>query len=155
MRLEPLLKRSGVVILTDCATKDDVLRHLARLGAATEGIGADENTLYEGLARREAEHPTATPQGVAFPHAILPEVNETVVLAGLVRPGVEFGVDRFPPTDLVFCMLGNPERPWEHVQLLARLARIAHGSGALDRFRKATDSGELFDLLVAEDRAHG
>ncbi|MCA9310903.1 MAG: PTS sugar transporter subunit IIA, partial [Phycisphaerales bacterium] len=100
-------------------------------------------------------HPTSTPEGVAFPHAMLPAIKKTIIIPAILRPPVDFGVRSHPAASLIFCMFGDSNEPFSHVRLLARLARIAHSPGALDRLRAATDAADLYSILVAEDRAHG
>jgi PTS system nitrogen regulatory IIA component len=154
MRLEPLLNPELVIVLDDASDKDAVLRALAN--AARKVLPhISEDDLVTELADRERRHSTSTPEGVAFPHAMLSEIESTVVVPALVRPGVNFGSDSHPPSDLVFGMFGCAERPFSHVRLLARLARISRGPGALDRLRSAKDPEELYSTLVEEDRRHG
>ena len=154
MRLEPLLKPDLVLVLEGLNDKEAVLRALAdaAMGALN---GVDRADLEKELAERERRYPTSTPDGVAFPHAMLPNIEDTVVIAALLRPGVSFGVESHPAADLVFGTFGCAERPFGHVRLLARLARIARGPGALERLRNATTGEELYARLVDEDRMHG
>jgi len=151
MRLETLLRPESTLVIRDAADADAVLEELAR-AAERMDIGAPAATLKQALSEREAQVSTATPEGVAFPHALLPSTTGTALLAARLDPPVQFGASS--PVDLVFCMFGSPEKPWEHVRLLARLARIARAPGALDRLRGAKDERKLYDLLIEEDRTH-
>jgi mannitol/fructose-specific phosphotransferase system IIA component (Ntr-type) len=154
MRLEPILHAGLVAVLEGRSTRDDVLRRLASLGAAaTPGIRAEG--LVAAFLDRESKFPTATPEGVAFPHALVPGVTGSRVAVVLARPGVAWGATPHPPQDLAFGIIGAIDTPWEHVRVLARLARIARGPGALDRLRAARDAADLFARLIAEDRQHG
>lgn len=154
MRLEPLLTIEHTVILSGLSDRDEVLRELAaRAHESLPEIPAD--ALHKELVDRERRHPTSTPEAVAFPHAMVPGIDRTRLVVALLRPGVPFGVSSHPPCDLVFAMFGNQARPFEHVQLLARLARICRGDTTLDRLRGAKDAQHLLDLLIAEDQAHG
>jgi len=154
MRLEPLLNPELVVVLDNPGGKDSVLRALAQ--AARRVLPhISEDDLVAELSDRERRHSTSTPEGVAFPHAMLGEIENTVVVPALLRPGVNFGSENHPPSDLVFGMFGCAERPFSHVRLLARLARISRGPGALDRLRASQSPAELYETLVEEDRRHG
>lgn len=153
MRLEPLLNPDLVLVLEGLPDKDAVLHALAKAALGSLN-GVDPTALEQELAERERRYPTSTPDGVAFPHAMLPTIQNTVVVAALLRPGVSFGVDSHPAADIVFGTFGCAEKPFGHVRLLARLARIARGPGALDRLRAAKDGPSLFRQLVDEDRLH-
>ncbi len=154
MRLEPLLKPDLVLVLDGVGNREAVLKALA--SAAVGALnGVDQGVLEKELADREKRYPTSTPDGVAFPHAMLADIETTVVVAVLLRPGVRFGVESHPAADIAFGTFGCAERPFGHVRLLARLARIARGPGALERLRASSDSSELFKRLIDEDRLHG
>lgn len=153
MRLEPLLNRDLVLVLDDPTDRDSVLLSLAAR-AARALPDLDEGRLNAELLERESRIPTSTPEGVAFPHAMVPEIEETVVVPALVRGGVSFGVESHPPSDIVFGMFGCSDKPFAHVRLLARLARIARGPGALDHLRGADSPQAFYEALIAEDRKH-
>ncbi|HVZ93692.1 MAG TPA: PTS sugar transporter subunit IIA [Phycisphaerales bacterium] len=154
MRLEPLLRPENVQIVEAAASRDHLLSRLAeRAHAEFPSIPGDR--LLNELIDREKKYPTSVPEGVAFPHAILPDIDHTLIVAYLCKPAVNFGVKGHAPTALVFGMFANADEPWQHVRTLARLARITHAPGALDRIRSASDAAVLFDLLIAEDRRHG
>lgn len=154
MRIEPLLKPENVRILDHCGSLEALLDRLADCAAAADAR-LDREGVAAALKDREGTNPTSTPEGVAFPHALMPGVGETTLIICVVRGGVSFGVKRHPRADVVFCMVGDESRPYEHVRLLARLARIALGDGALERFRSSKDEGTLYQSLIEEDRLHG
>lgn len=154
MRIEPLLVPERVVLLSGLSERDGVLRELAAV--ASSGLpDRSDDELYEALHERERRYPTSTPEGVAFPHAMLEGIESTVLVAAVVRPSVDFRPGEHPPVDLAFAMFGSSAEPFQHVRLLARLARVCRGDGALDRFRSASDEGAFLEALIDEDRAHG
>lgn len=153
MRLESFLKKSHVLVLSDPSSRNDVFQRIAEAAAASMA-GSPVSDLVTALMAREEQMPTSTPEGVGFPHALLPAIDETLVIVALLKPGISFGVADHPPVDLVFGMFGSSEKPWEHVRLLARLARIARGEGALERIRAAEDEESLYEALIEEDRSH-
>jgi nitrogen PTS system EIIA component len=155
MRIEPLLSEDRVVLIEGASDPARVLRRVAEVAAA----GVDSRSageLEEALLERERRYPTSTPDGVAFPHAMLEGVASTVLVVAGVRPAVKFrDAGEVPPIDLVFGMIGSSAEPFQHVRLLARLARICRGPGALDRLRTAGDARALYEAVLTEDRAHG
>lgn len=153
MHLGPLLRQDRTLILTDCADRNAALEQIAQK-AVLAYSGVEAQSLLQDLLARELEYPTSTREGVAFPHVLLPGVEETIVAAGLLRPGVRWSERESTPQDLVFVMIGPDTKPWLHVRLLARLARISTSPGALDRLRAVSTAEELFEQLLAEDAAH-
>lgn len=153
MALEPHLRPDLILILDSCGTREALFDEICR--AVNSHIPAlDVAALKAKLIEREEQVPTSTPEGVAFPHALSPEIDTTLVVVARVKGGVTFGQPEHPPADLVFCMFGPSKSPWEHVRLLARLARLVHTEHARQSLRDATDAQALYDRLVTEDRAH-
>lgn len=151
MKLETYLSPSRTRVLDGIADADALLAVLAETAS---GEGVDREALLAALRERESAAATSTPEGVAFPHALMAGLDHTIVVAVRVAGGVMMGKADHPPSDVIFCMVGSAEKPWDHVRLLARLARLARGPGALDRIRAASSDQELYDTLVSEDRSH-
>jgi len=153
MRLEQFCKPELAMLLEGVRSRDAALERIAQV-AAPMIPGAEADHLLASLIDRESKTPTSTPEGVAFPHALLPGLEHTMVVIATARPAINFGVKGHPGSNVLFAMFGPKERPWDHVRLLARIARVARGNGALDRLRGATTPEALFDALLEEDRSH-
>lgn len=154
--LEPYIREKLTFVLKDVKGGRDEL--FGVLSAAVDDLipELDRKSLVERLIEREKQHSTATPEGVAFPHALSPEIDTTLVLPVKVTPGIDFGgAPTNPPSDLIFCMFGPTSDPWQHVRLLARLARIVRSEDSRARLRAATDASDLFQRLLTEDRSYG
>lgn len=154
MRLEPILDPALTLVPAGLKTRDEVLAMIANLGHQRFKT-VPAAALLTAFKDRESKFPTGTPEGVAFPHALLPEITQNALVAAILRPAVKWSGKVHPPQDVIFGILGNSDTPWEHVRLLARLARIARGAGALDRLRAASDGKDLHRRLIEEDRLHG
>ncbi|MBX3353250.1 MAG: PTS sugar transporter subunit IIA [Phycisphaeraceae bacterium] len=152
MRLEPYLDPDAAMILEKPGDKGAVLAELAQAASRVLGVGAPG--LLAALEAREAQMPTSTPEGVALPHALTPDLTRTLVIPVVLRPGVRFGGANHPPADLVFGMFGPSDKPWDHLRVLARIARLMRTAGPRDTLRAAPTPQALHDALLAEDRAH-
>lgn len=154
MRVEPMLHPGAALVVEAARARDGVLSQLADIASRhTPGVAPD--LLVAALIDREAKYPTGTPEGVAFPHALMPEITRSFVVPALLKPGVRWSVQNHPPQDVVFAIFGSADTPWEHVRLLARLARIIRRDGGLSNLRGAADPDDLLSRLIEEDRLHG
>jgi len=153
MALQQYLRPELVFVCEDMASRDALFEQISKAAGAAEP-DLDGAALLRHLLAREKQSPTSTPEGVAFPHALAPDIDRTLVAAARVKSGVDFGVPSHPPADLILCMFGNSDEPWEHVRILARLARLVHTDEARDRLRTADDPDRLYALLLDEDRSH-
>lgn len=154
MKLSKLIKPELSLVLEGVRDRQALLGKLAD-HIAQHVPSVDAAGLEAALAAREEQAPTSTPEGVAFPHAMFDGADDTYVAVALVKGGVDFGHDKHPPCDLVFALVGPPDSAWQHVSILARLARICHRPGALMCLRGAGDAKQLFDCLCEEDARHG
>lgn len=152
MPIAPLLQPGSTLILPPGTTREGALRALAEQAATRMNPALSADRLEQLLLRREAQSPTAVPEGVAFPHAIDAEIRETCLVAAWSPTPINFLTP--VPVDLVFAMFGSSAEPWRHVRLLARLARIIRAPGALARLRAAGDAESFRLALLAEDHAH-
>ena len=153
MKLETYVTQELTWLLDETASCRDLLADLAGRIARSIG-GVEPDPLLQALIDREKQHSTGTPEGVAFPHAMIEGLSDTYVAAALVRKGVSFDATDGERCDVVFVLVGPPDAAWVHVSVLARLARICHGPGALDRLRAAPDSAAFHNRLIEEDRRH-
>lgn len=153
MKLSDFIKPELVWVIERAQSRDGLLHDLTqRIAAVIPKVSAE--ALYDALIERERKGSTAVPEGVAFPHATTTDLDRSVVAAALIRGGVDFETDRCAAVDVVFVLLGSAEAGWEHVRLLARLARICHTPGTIDRIRSAKSGQELYMMLTEEDARH-
>jgi len=153
MRIEPLLTESSCLVLLDRSDVQGVMGALA-LTAANVLERPDHMDILDGLLNRERTMRTTTPEGVAFPHTTLPSLARTALIIAALRPPVRFHHGDPTPMCLAVCMVDSAERPFEHVRLLARLARIFRSPAARRTFAAALDAAELRSAIIREDRAH-
>jgi PTS system nitrogen regulatory IIA component len=152
MRLEPYLDPNLAIVLDKPDGKDAVLDALA--AAASGAIGRPADEIASTLRAREAQMPTSTPEGVGLPHALLKDVDKTLVIPMLLRPGIKFGSANHPPADLIFGMFGPDDKPWDHLRILARIARLVRMESVRASLRAASDAAGLIEALLKEDRDH-
>jgi mannitol/fructose-specific phosphotransferase system IIA component (Ntr-type) len=132
----PPLPIDARLVFPDLAarTLDDVLLEMATSLAAA-GVVRDPVELAERLRRREKEGCTGIgKEGVAFPHCRMQGLANVLVAVGLSREGIDFGTPDGKPIRVVFLLLSPWDAPAQHLQVLARLARLsARTPGLPDR----------------------
>lgn len=153
MELSPYLCPELVFHLQRIGSRDELF-HLFSRAVQAQLPEPGSVSLYQPLVEREQQMPTSTPDGIAFPHAVAPGIPRTLVVAAQIVEGVDFGVPEHPRCDLILGMFGSSENPWEHVRLLARLARIVHTESSRRNLRLAVNSEDLYRKLLEEDRSH-
>jgi PTS system nitrogen regulatory IIA component len=136
-----------VFVRLRAADKPRLLQELSRRAGAVLGIPAGE--IAAALAAREALGSTGVGNGIAVPHAQLPQLAATAgFFAHLERP-VDFASIDGKPVDLVFLLLGPPQARAEHLSLLAAGTRRLRERSVADALRGAASAAEARALLVA------
>jgi mannitol/fructose-specific phosphotransferase system IIA component (Ntr-type) len=95
------------------------------------------------LLEREAILSTGIGGGVAVPHAQIPGLGRLAMAASTHPDGLEYPALDKRPVRLVFCLLGDANTAADHLAGLARLARLARRSAALEPLVESGD-GEAF-----------
>lgn len=116
-----------------------------RFGELFEKAGLVESgeLVVERLLEREAILSTGIGGGVAVPHAQIPGLGRLAMAVSTHPEGLEYPALDERPVRLVFCLLGDANTAADHLAGLARLARLARRSAALDSLVEAAD-GEAF-----------
>jgi nitrogen PTS system EIIA component len=121
----------------------EVSSHLARISGLTE------RGIFETLLQRERLGTTGIGQGIAIPHGRIAGLDRLVGLfAKLSRP-VDFEALDGEPVDLVFVLLAPEDAGADHLQALARIARLFRVSDVVNKLRQTDDSAALYAILTA------
>lgn len=155
MLISSYLRPELALVLTESTDRETLFATLGERVASITDVSGEE--VARGLAEREAQCSTVLEQiadlGIALPHAVLPGMSDPLVAAVVAPSGIAFGTGG--EVHLVLAIFGSPETPWQHVRMLARLARIVAGKGAVGRLSAASDGTELLARLQAEDASYG
>lgn len=147
MALNSFLSADAVLTGIKANGKKQLLQELAE--AAARLCGLPERQVFETLLQRERLGSTGIGQGIAIPHGRIPGLNRLVgVFARLARP-VEFDSLDGEPVDLVFILLAPEEAGADHLQALARIARLFRNADLVRMLRQTEERDALYALLTA------
>src|SRR4051812_46103591 len=103
MKISDLLSPADVLIDVRASQKRPLLQELAARAAASLGLPADQVTSY--LMKREELGSTGIGQGIAIPHARLPDLKRPHGLLAELKQGIEFDAIDGQAVDLLFVLL--------------------------------------------------
>lgn len=143
-----LVDPAGVVPALRASSKRQVLQALSRQAAAL--TGRPERSILNALLERERLGTTGVGQGVAIPHAKLPELDRLLgVFARLSRP-IDFDTVDGQPVDLVFLLLAPEMAGAEPLQALARVCRLLRDETIGAKLRSADSGDALYAVLTGD-----
>lgn len=142
------LSEDTVLLDVDGASRDDVVRRLVELGAAT-GQVRDVDTVVAAALARETQGTTGVGQGIAIPHAKSAEVSAPLVAFARSTEGVEWESMDGEPAHLVFLIAVPEEQAGdEHLRILATLSRALTKAEFRDALLRAGSRTEVLRVLA-------
>jgi nitrogen PTS system EIIA component len=152
MEIADLITPAAVVGRLRAGSKKQLLHELARRGAEATGLHA--RRLFECLLERERLGSTGVGNGIAIPHARLPELKRLHGLFARLDPPVDFDAVDEQPVDLVFLLLAPESAGADHLKALARVSRLLRDRQICDKLRGAEQSDALYALLTEAKTSH-
>lgn len=114
------------------------------LGLVSSGAAVERS-----LKEREAILSTGIGGGWAIPHAQMSAIGRLLMGVSVHPRGLDYpAVDQLP-VQLVFCLIGDSKTAADHLAGLARLARLARQTGAMEQLVKTPSSEAFIDTLKA------
>lgn len=153
LTISGVMTPSHIQLNLRATARDDVLRELVALVIPPEETERGE-TLFRALKVREDLCSTCVDEGVAIPHArnaLVGLVDQPVLAYGRHRAGVDFGALDGKPVHHFFLLCAPNVR--EHLQLLARLARLVKNIDFRAKLAAAQQPEAVIALI--RDAEHG
>jgi DNA integrity scanning protein DisA with diadenylate cyclase activity/mannitol/fructose-specific phosphotransferase system IIA component (Ntr-type) len=118
----------------------------------------DAPTVLAEVEEREAEMSTRIAPTIALPHARLEGIGEFVLAVGLSRNGIQWDIERDEsPVHVVALLLGDADRPKDHIRVLAEVADIFSRPDAVNTLLTSENAEMLYSNLIGlheEEQEH-
>lgn len=126
--------------------RDKVIEELCEL-AATQVEEPDSDDIYKAVIIRENEMGTALEEGIAVPHARLPDIKSPLVIFGRSIDGVEWNSPDGKPVHFIFLIL-TPEEGYDtQVQILSFIAKAMSEAETRSLIADAEEEHGIWDVL--------
>lgn len=146
MELSTLLKPESVRVVSDVTSKKRLMQRLADVAADLLNVPAGD--IFDALQDRESLGPTGVGNGVALPHARLPEVKGVFGAFLKLDKPVDFESADRQPVDLVFALFAPADTGVDHLKALALASRTLRDSALCTKLRSNSDAATLHTLLT-------
>lgn len=144
MEIRTFLSPDDALIKIRATDKTRLLQDLA--ARASSALNLDANLVAVELLKREALGSTGTGEGVAIPHARIPDLIRPFGTLVRLKHAIDFEAIDGKPVDIVFLLL-LPQSHGEPLNALASVARKLRNPEALRRLRDAADDAELYRAI--------
>lgn len=151
MELSKFLLPEAVVADAKAGSKKRVLQDAAALAAKLYDL--PESKLLATLQARELLGPTGMGNGVAIPHARLPEIKHVCGVFFHLETPVDFNAVDKRPADLVFVLFAPEDAVTDHLKSLARVSRTLRDEATCRKLRSTRDAASLYSILLENERS--
>ena len=146
MQLSTILKAEAVKSISSCTSKKRLFHDLGDLAEVCYGLPSTK--VIDALIEREGLGPTGVGQGIALPHARLPEATQVCGLFLRLEKPLNFdAVDR-QPVDLVFALIAPENAGVDHLKALALVSRTLRDQSICAKLRANNDPATLHTILT-------
>ncbi len=149
MQLTEFLDFDAIKPALSAGSKRSLLQQLSNL--AGQRLQMDSSGIFDSLSEREKLGSTGFGQGVAIPHAKVPELARIYGLFARLAEPIRYNAIDGAPVDLVFLLLSPPDAGAEHLKALAAISRVIRHGPTLEQMRGARTRDALAAVLMGAD----
>ena len=146
MDMVQILKPEAVKVFGKVSSKKRLLHDVADI--ASDIYGLCPETAVAALQDRETLGSTSVGNGIALPHARLPQLEHVVGVFLRLETPLDFDAADRQPIDLVFGLFAPEESGVDHLKALALVARSLRDSALCAKLRANADPVLLHTILT-------
>ena len=106
------------------------------------------NTCIQMAKEREKSMSTGIGDGVAIPHASVPDITQTTAAVCILENGLNFeSIDRMP-VHIVILILMPKDQFQKHIQTLAAISKLLHSESSRKTIMKAKGGESLYKKII-------
>jgi nitrogen PTS system EIIA component len=145
MEIQDFLSPTNTIFNVRAFDKAGLLQELSKQAAASLNLRAD---LISGdILKREDLGSTGMGNGIAIPHARIPNLKKPFGILARLRKPIDFDAIDSQPVDLVFFLLLPATPNGEQLNAPACVARKFRDLETVRRLRRAVDGAELYRAM--------
>jgi len=154
MHLTDIISPDRVVSNVQATSKKRAFETISEVIASNAEVSMGANDIFDSLIARERLGTTAIGHGIAIPHGRIKESSKTIGAFLQLSEGIDCDALDNEAVNLIFAVLVPENTNEEHLQLLARLAKMFKNTELREKLLAAPDNTTLYDLLVQWDQTH-
>lgn len=153
-RISAILDSSCIRLNLDVADKDDCLRKVVDLVAAT-GKVRDMERLHAVIVDRERLMSTGIGNSVALPHGKTDVVDQSIVAVATLASPIDFDALDDKPVSIVILLVGPESNVGVHLRLLSRISRLVGSEQFRASLLSARSAEDVLALFAGSEEEQG
>lgn len=151
MKFEDTLSKSFVLLDPEVRTAREMFRAFAAL-LHEKGVIEDEAGFVSELTASEARGSTGIGQGIALPHLMMDELDQSHILIARVKTGIPFNSLDGQPAKLIILLISAKKQRAEYLKNLARVAKVLQREHVIDRLLETPDPVSVVSIICSKHK---
>jgi nitrogen PTS system EIIA component len=147
MLISEIFKTQNVKMPLESADKESLFEEMVDFLVKNEHFD-NKKEILNSLWERERKMTTGISPHIAIPHAYLPGMKKTVGVLGISINGIEYEALDGKPVNVVLFILGDKNKPNEHLKILKDIALILKRDEFLPQIMKCTTPQQVSDAFI-------
>ncbi len=135
--------------------KDALFLQMARVLSESKGLDIQSDQILASLWERERSLNTGIGNGIALPHATVPNMAGTRLGVFTCREPVDYGASDGVKVDVFFVTLGGPSDRNAHLDVLATISKMLSRTDLLGMLRAADSTDAILRAIHSADAVVG
>tara|TARA_B100000925_G_C21717169_1_gene349303 strand:- start:23 stop:478 length:456 start_codon:yes stop_codon:yes gene_type:complete len=145
MNIADLIDQDSILINIESKSKKNILETISD-NLANGDLG-QKDTIFDKLYEREKLGTTAFGQGIAIPHARIPNIKTPKILFMKLSEGINFDALDKKKVDLIFSLIVPDKKDDSHIEILSKVASLVDSETFVKKIRDLSDKQEILDFL--------
>ena len=145
MNMSDLISKDSILVNVKSKSKKNVLETIS--DNLANGDSGQKDTIFDKLYEREKLGTTAFGQGIAIPHARIPQIESPKILFMKLSEGIDFDAIDKKKVDLIFSLIVPDTKDDFHLEMLSKVAALVDNKIFVQKVRDLSDKKEILDLF--------
>ncbi len=145
MDITKFINENSIFIDFESKSKKNVLENISH--EMSNGNIKEKDLIFEKLYEREKLGTTAFGNGIAIPHARIPDLKEPKVIIIKLLDAINFEAIDGEKVDLIISLIVPDKKNDLHVKLLAKIAELLENKTFRLRIREAANVKDILSIV--------
>ena len=145
MNVADLINQDSILINIESKSKKNILETIS--DNLANGDPSQKDTIFDKLYEREKLGTTAFGEGIAIPHARIPNIESPKILFMKLSEGIDFDALDNKKVDLIFSLIVPDTKDASHIEILSKVASLVDSKTLVQKIRDLSDKQKILDLL--------
>lgn len=150
MKICGLLSEDHILFDLQSGNKAQVLEDFVE-ALKERGLILNDRLILEELLKRESLGSTGLERGIAVPHALIEEVEQSFLAVAIFPEGIDFEAVDEKPTYVLLMLLGNKNEPGAQLKLLAHVCRLVKETEFVEKLKAVKAASDICRILEEEE----